>query len=98
MNAQTLPMKINHPISVTRRQSRAEKARFDALKAEHSILLKELACAEKNLHTAWNNFNYLHEAVTIDVCIYQIQVFQSQYDNILCKLKELRKQLSDASV
>lgn len=98
MNAQTVPVKMNRPISTVRRQSRAEKARFALLQAEHHTLLKELACAERDLQAAWNNFDYLYEAKTVDVCIYQIQTFQSQYDNILCKLKLLRKQFADYSV
>lgn len=98
MNAQTVSMNMKRPISIAKRQTLAEKTRLNALKAEHHSLLKELALAERNLHTAWNNFNYLYEPKTIDVCIYQIQTFQSQYDNILCKLKKLRQQFTDSSV
>lgn len=98
MNAQSVSIPLNHPVSIARRQNRAEKARLDALKAEHHFLLEELSLAEKNLHAAWNNFDYLYEAKTVDVCIYQIQTHQSQYDNILCKLKILRQQLKEYSV
>ncbi len=52
-------------------------------------LLTELFRAKQDLQVAQNNFSYLTEQKAVDVCIYQMQTAQSQYDNILKKIKNM---------
>lgn len=97
MNAHAVSVNVSAPTSSKKRKSREQKARLSALKSDYLSLLAELARAEQALHTALNNFDHLCEPKAVDVCIYQLQAAQSQYDNLMRRLKPLRQQMSTVS-
>ncbi|MBR5152971.1 MAG: DUF2508 family protein [Clostridia bacterium] len=56
---------------------------------DYGQLLTELLRAKEELQIALNNFSYLTEKNAVDVCIFQMQTAQSQYDNILKRIKKM---------
>jgi len=66
-----------------------KKAELAAKTADYGNLLHELFRAKQDMQIAINNFSFLSDSKSVDVCIYQMQTAQSQYDNILRKLKNL---------
>lgn len=98
MHTDSMILHTSFSHTLSKRLHSAEREKLERLKSEHHTLLGELYDAKKRLQTAWNNFDYLYEAKPVDVCIYKIQTYQSQYDNILRKLKALRREMDAFSV
>ncbi len=61
-------------------------------------LLTELLRAKQDLNVALNNFSYLTDQKAVDVCIYQMQTAQNQYDNILKELKKFSAQNTNTHI
>ena len=97
MDAHTISFHLPKQATFSHRQKRLHKAHLASLQAEYLSLMKELSEAQQSLSIALNNFPYLSEPSAIDACIYQLKSAQSQYDNILMKLKPLRLTMTHAS-
>ncbi|MBQ2614297.1 MAG: DUF2508 family protein [Clostridia bacterium] len=95
MQADTASVRLTKPISLSARMKQEEKRKLLAQKAEYHYLMSELFGAQQQLQTALNNFGYLSEPKAVDVCIFQMQTAQSQYDNILRRIKALGYQPRD---
>lgn len=95
MDAHAIPINLAEQGTLTRQQKRLQKIRLASLRTEYLTLMGELTKAEQDLSVALNNFEYLSDFNSVDVCIYQLKSAQSQYDNILCRLKPLRRQITE---
>ena len=94
MDAHAISVNIPDHGILTRQQKRLQKLRLVSLRKEYFSLMGELANAQQSLTVALNNFEYLTDSNSVDVCIYQLKSAQSQYDNILGRLKPLRLQIT----
>ena len=95
MDAHAISVNFPEQGSFTRQQKRLQKLRLASLRKEYFSLMGELANAQQSLAVALNNFEYLSDSNSVDVCIYQLKSAQSQYDNILDRLKPLRLQITE---
>ncbi len=95
MNQQATLWSTALPSFDRKHYSRKERQGAKSLKADYQYLLNELYQAQAEIQLAQNNFNFLSSAKEIDVCIYQIKNAQSQYENILFKLREVQKRLQN---
>lgn len=68
---------------------RAEAKATRQLQEEYASILGKLNRAASDLEAAQSNFDHVADTKAIDVCIYQIQTAQSQYENLIVQLKTL---------
>ena len=72
---------------------RAEAKATRQLQEEYSSILNKLNRTASDLEAAQSNFNHVSESKAVDVCIYQIQTAQSQYENLVMQLKTLSRKI-----
>ena len=92
MPTQNTPFPIPYPPFDPHRCSRAEIRAAQHLKEDYAHLYTALEHAKSDWQAAESAFNHLSDPKAVDVCIYQIQGAQSQYENLLHQLRavELR--------
>lgn len=93
METNAISVAIPRPIATSQRLTRAEKRKTRVLREEYSRVLNGLNSAQNDLTVALNNFNNVYDPKAVDVWIYRIRTAQSQYDNLLCQLKVLGRQI-----
>ena len=93
MNSNAISIPVPNPIIKPHKLTRAEKHKTRVLREEYSRVLNGLITAQNDLTVALNNFNNTSDPKAVDVWIYRIHCAQSEYDNMLCHLKALTRQI-----
>lgn len=93
MNTNAISITVPNPIIKPRKLTRAEKHKTRVLREEYSRVFSGLMAAQNDLTVALNNFNNVSDPKAVDVWIHRIHSAQSQYDNMLCQLKVLSRQI-----
>lgn len=56
---------------------------------EKNSLIIELEKIKKDLQEAYNNFNYVEDALLVDYYTYQIKAYEAKHEYLLKRVKEI---------
>lgn len=84
--------------SNARRRSPAEIRAAHILQEDYARLLKAIGHVQADRQAAEASFACLCDPKAVDVCIYQIQSAQSEYENLLMQLQEVRQRLENLNL
>ena len=93
MHTHAISAAVPQPLTVSRHRPRAEVRATRALQEDYARLLSGIDRIKTDLYAAQINFDYVCDPKAVDVCIYQIQTAQSQYENLLNELKALNRRI-----